>query len=99
IHEAFANRREIILERLQEIPNISVNTPYGAFYVFVDISSLMNDSYQFVEELIDEERVAGVPGDVFGEAGKGFVRFSYANNASTIRDAMDRLNRFVANID
>ncbi|MFB6254418.1 MAG: pyridoxal phosphate-dependent aminotransferase, partial [Halobacteriaceae archaeon] len=62
IHEAFANRREIILERLQEIPNISVNTPYGAFYVFVDISSLMNDSYQFVEELIEEERVAGVPG-------------------------------------
>jgi aspartate/methionine/tyrosine aminotransferase len=91
IHRAFADRRELILERLAAVDGIDAGTPRGAFYVFADVSDLAADSRTFVDALMAEAGVAAVPGAVFGESGEGHVRFSYATDASTIETAMDRL--------
>ena len=93
IHDAFARRRGIILDRLEAIPGVDPGTPRGAFYVFADVSALTDDTRAFVQELLAEVGVAAVPGPVFGDAGTGFLRFSYATDEETIREAMDRFER------
>jgi len=63
IHRAFADRRELILERLAAVDGIDAGTPRGAFYVFADVSDLAADSRTFVDALMAEEAgVAAVPG-------------------------------------
>ncbi|WP_049935459.1 pyridoxal phosphate-dependent aminotransferase [Haloplanus natans] len=91
IHRAFADRRELILGRLAEMDGIDPGTPQGAFYVFADVSDIADDSRAFVERLMADAGVAAVPGSVFGDAGEGHVRFSYATDAATIETAMNRL--------
>jgi aspartate aminotransferase/aminotransferase len=93
IHDAFARRRGILLDRLDAIPGVDPGTPRGAFYVFADVSALTDDTRAFVQELLAEVGVAAVPGPVFGDAGAGFLRFSYAADEETIREAMDRFER------
>jgi len=92
IHDAFAARRELILDRLDAIGGIDPGQPEGAFYVFADVSELATDSHAFVERLMDDVGVAAVPGSVFGDAGEDHVRFSYATDVDTIETAMDRLD-------
>jgi len=99
IHEAFAGRRDLILERLRDIPGVDPGNPQGAFYVFVDISALTDDSRAFVEYLLDEVQMAAVPGSMFGEGGEGHLRFSYANDADTIAPAMNRFETAVRRWD
>ena len=70
--------------------------PLGAFYVFPDIRVTGLTSTAFCEEFLKEEKVAIVPGNAFGECGEGFVRISYAASMDNIREAMRRLNAFVA---
>jgi aspartate aminotransferase/aminotransferase len=94
IRDAFARRRELILDRLAEVPDVDPGTPRGAFYVFADVSTLTADTSEFAKELLPAG-VAAVPGSVFGEAGEGFLRFSYANDEAVIRTAMDRFQRAV----
>ncbi|GGJ11280.1 aminotransferase [Halobellus salinus] len=94
IHEAFARRRELILDRLADIPDVDPGAPQGAFYVFADVSALTDDTTEFTKHLLSDG-VAAVPGSVFGAAGEGFVRFSYANDETVIRTAMDRFERAV----
>lgn len=95
IHDAFAGRRDLLLDRLREIPGVDPGNPKGAFYVFADVSELTGETWPFVMNLLDEVQVTAVPGSEFGEAGEGFVRFSYATDEPTIREAMDRFERFV----
>ncbi|WP_277543768.1 pyridoxal phosphate-dependent aminotransferase [Haloarcula laminariae] len=93
IHEAFAERRELILDRLNDIPGIDPGSPQGAFYVFADVSEITTDSRAFTETLLEAEQVGTVPGSVFGPGGEGYLRFSYAADAGTISAAMDGLER------
>lgn len=69
--------------------------PEGAFYVFPDIRSTGLTSEEFAEQLLHEERVAVVPGSVFGLGGEGHVRCSYAASMDAIRQALERMERFV----
>jgi len=94
IHDAFARRRTLILDRLADIPGVDPGTPRGAFYVFADVSALTDDTREFAKQLLPAG-VAAIPGSVFGDAGEGFLRFSYANDETVIRDAMDRFERAV----
>lgn len=94
IHDAFARRRELILDRLADIPDVDPGNPRGAFYVFADVSALTDDTSEFTKQLLSDG-VAAVPGSVFGAAGEGFLRFSYANDEAVIREAMDRFERAV----
>ena len=68
--------------------------PAGAFYLFVDIRSTGLTSREFALQLLEEEKVAVVPGEAFGPGGQGFVRCSYATSLDRIEVAADRIVRF-----
>ena len=74
---------------------LSCFEPLGAFYVFPCIKSTGYGSNEFCERLLEEEKVAVVPGNAFGESGEGFIRCSYAYSVEQITEALARIERFV----
>ncbi len=88
----FDRRRNFVLARLEEI-GLDCFTAKGAFYVFPE--SPWEDDGEFAEALLEEEGVAVVPGNVFGESGEGHLRMSYATGMEDLKEAMDRLDSFV----
>ena len=92
--EAFAQRRAYMYEAINAIPRLSCPKPYGAFYLFVDISQTGKTSLDFCNELLESQQVAVIPGIAFGM--DNCVRFSYATDMDTIKEGMRRLREFVA---
>jgi aminotransferase len=90
----YDRRRRLIVDGLNNI-GLKCFEPQGAFYAFPSIEVTGMDGNEFAETLLQEERVALVPGDAFGEAGKGYVRCSYATAYEKIEEALERLQRFV----
>lgn len=90
----YDRRRRLLVKRLNEI-GLECVPPQGAFYVFPSIRCTGMRSEEFTEKLLMEERVAVVPGNVFGEAGEGHVRISYATSLPKIEEALQRIERFV----
>ena len=70
--------------------------PQGAFYVFPSIKCTGLSSEEFCERLLDEENLALVPGNAFGDAGEGYVRISYAYSLDEIKAAIEKLEHFLA---
>ncbi|PWI56746.1 aminotransferase class I/II-fold pyridoxal phosphate-dependent enzyme [Sulfoacidibacillus thermotolerans] len=95
--EHYDQRRRLIVNGLREI-GLSCHEPQGAFYAFPDIRSTGLTSEQFAEGLLRQNKVAVVPGNVFGEAGEGFIRCSYATSVEQIHRALERIDRFVQSI-
>jgi aspartate aminotransferase len=95
MRQAFAQRREVMYERLNSIPGISCPKPDGAFYLFPNIKSLGLSSLQFAEMLLEESQVAVIPGLPFGMDTN--IRLSYATDLNTIEKGCDRLYTFVKN--
>lgn len=89
----YNRRRNYVLSRFDEM-DIACFEAEGAFYVFPECPG--ENAETFAEDLLTEERVAVVPGDVFGSAGQGHLRVSYATSLENLRIAMDRIERFVA---
>ena len=96
--DEFAKRRKIIIELLNKIPEIKINRPQGAFYVFPDVSyyfgkvlsgKKINDASDFALYLLENAHVATVTGDAFGNA--DCIRISYAASEKNIRIAIDRI--------
>jgi aminotransferase len=71
--------------------------PYGAFYVFPCIKSLGMTSDEFATKLLQEEKVAVVPGTAFGSCGEGYLRISYAYSIENLKISLERIERFVEN--
>ena len=92
MRRAFAKRRDLIYSLLSAIPGVRTIRPSGAFYLFFDVSSFGLNSTDFVNRLLDEEKVAGVPGKAFGDDHS--LRVSYACSEETIREAAARIARF-----
>jgi len=90
----YDRRRKLIYEGLNAL-GLPTFEPHGAFYVFPSIHNTGMDDETFAEKLLSEERVAVVPGSSFGEAGKGFVRCSYATRYDLIEQALEKIERFV----
>jgi aminotransferase len=90
----YDRRRRLIVAGLNEL-GLDCFEPQGAFYAFPSVHITGMDDNQFAESLLHEERVAVVPGSAFGEAGRGFVRCSYATAYEKIEEALERLQRFV----
>ncbi len=90
----YDRRRRFVVKACRDA-GLPCHEPAGAFYVFPDISQCGMSSNQFCERFLQEEKVAIVPGNAFGESGEGFVRISYAASQSNIKEAMNRLDRFV----
>jgi aminotransferase len=88
----YDRRRNFVLARLREM-GLDCFEATGAFYVFPECPAEDDDA--FAEELLREQNVAVVPGNVFGDAGDGHLRLSYAAGMDDLRTAMDRLEQFV----
>ena len=90
----YNQRRRILVDGFRKM-GLSCFEPEGAFYVFPNISSLGYSSEDFAKKLLEEEKVAVVPGTAFGECGEGFVRCSYAYSIESIMEALKRIGHFV----
>ena len=90
---AFEERCNEAVELFNGVDGLSVVKPNGAFYLFVNIKEVSNDSMQFCKDLLEAEGVAVVPGVGFGS--EGYFRFSYATDIETIREGVKRIERFV----
>lgn len=92
----YRQRRNYMVQSFKEI-GLDCHLPGGAFYVFPSIQSTGLTSEQFAENLLLEEKVAVVPGSVFGEGGEGYIRCSYASSMSQLQEAVKRISRFLEN--
>jgi aminotransferase len=90
----YNRRRKLIVSGLNEL-GLRTFEPHGAFYAFPNIAASGMDDETFAQKLLDEERVAVVPGSSFGDAGAGFVRCSYATAYEQIEEALKRMERFM----
>ncbi len=94
MRDAYRERRDVIVRRLNEM-GLPCSKPEGAFYAFPSIESSGMESPRFCRELLEEERVAVVPGTAFGPGGESSVRLSYASGIEQLRTAMNRMERFL----
>lgn len=90
----FKARRDEAVKLFNEIDGLSVLSPSGAFYLFVNIKEVSNDSMQFCKELLEDQGIAVVPGVGFGS--EGYFRFSFATDIESIREGIKRIAAFVA---
>ncbi len=95
MRQEFIRRREYLIPALRELSCITVNEPKGAFYAFADMSSLGMTSKEINDRLLEEAHIAALHGTAFGEAGEGYVRFSFANSLVNLRSFIDRLTAWV----
>ena len=93
MRQAFAQRRQVMLERIQRIPGLTCTKPEGAFYIFVDISKTGLESLDFCNALLETHHVAVIPGVAFGA--NHHIRLSYATDMATIEKGLERLSTFV----
>ena len=91
--EQFRARRDEAVKLFNEIDGLSVLKPDGAFYLFVNIKEVTNDSLSFAKELLESKGVAVVPGVGFGS--EGYFRFSFATDIESIREGIKRIAEFV----
>ena len=91
--ESYRIRRDFLKRKMEEA-GLQPTQPAGAFYLFVDIRSTGLTSREFALQLLEEEKVAVVPGEAFGPGGQGFVRCSYATSLDRIEVAAERIARF-----
>ncbi|MGD6817396.1 aminotransferase [Metabacillus sp. 84] len=90
----YRRRRNYFVRSLNEA-GYPCQTPGGAFYAFPSIEYSGLSSAEFAEQLLLEEKVAVVPGDVFGPSGEGFIRCSYASSLSQLEEALKRMSAFM----
>lgn len=95
--ESYMGRRNFITKGFNRL-GLPTHLPQGAFYIFPDIRSTGLSSDQFCEQLLNDQRVACVPGTAFGEAGEGFIRVSYAYSIEHIKEALERIEAFLNKI-
>lgn len=94
MRQAYNQRRRFLLNAFKEM-NIPCFEPFGAFYVFPCIKEFGMTSEEFATLLLQEQKVAAVPGTAFGESGEGHLRISYAYSLDNLKKAMERLKHFV----
>ncbi|WP_201714286.1 aminotransferase [Rossellomorea arthrocnemi] len=93
---SYRHRRHYFVDSLNEC-GLTCHTPGGAFYAFPSIQKTGMSSEEFAEKLLMEEKVAVVPGNVFGKGGEGYIRCSYASSMEQLQEAVKRMKRFVEN--
>ncbi len=94
MRDAYDKRRRYVVHALRKM-GLDCFEPYGAFYVFPCIKSLNMTSDEFATLLLQEEKVAVVPGTAFGDCGEGYLRISYAYSIENLKIALERMERFV----
>ena len=95
--EAYNQRRRFLIHQLKEI-GIECFEPYGAFYIFPSIKKFGMSSEEFANRLLQEQKLAVIPGTAFGACGEGFVRISYAYSIENLKVVLDRIKKFIESI-
>ncbi|MGJ7920085.1 aminotransferase [Neobacillus sp. LXY-4] len=98
MRKSYRRRRNYIVQSFNEM-GLTCHMPGGAFYAFPSIESTGLTSEEFAERLLLEEKVAVVPGNVFGESGEGHIRCSYATSMEQLQEAVVRIKRFLSKIE
>jgi len=93
--EIYDERRRFMIARLKEIGLGITVEPTGAFYVFANARHISKDSYKLAFDILEKARVGVAPGIDFGPNGEGYLRFSYANSLDNIKEGMNRLERYL----
>ncbi len=93
MRQAFEKRRDEAVKLFRNIDGLSLYTPQGAFYLFVNMSAIERDSMKFCQKLLEKEGVAVVPGIGFGS--EGYFRFSFATDIESIKEGIARIERFI----
>jgi aminotransferase len=96
--EEYSRRRDLVYSRLSSMKHISVRKPEGAFYFFPNVKGTGMSSKDFADRLFEETGVVVVDGKAFGECGNGYIRISYATSMDKLKEAMDRMERFLEKI-
>jgi aspartate aminotransferase len=91
----FEKRKNIAVESFNAIKGLSTIDPDGAFYLFINIKEVTNDSMKFCSDLLEQKGVAVVPGLAFGT--EGYFRFSFATDLASIQEGIKRIKEFVEN--
>jgi len=92
--QIFKKRRDLMLQCLDRIDELSYIRPEGAFYVFCDFSKV-GDATVIAKQMLDEIKVAGIPGDGFGAP--NYIRFSFATSEARIEEGISRVGKWIAN--
>lgn len=95
--EEFIKRRDYVYGRLSKI-GFDVELPKGAFYIFPSIKKFGLTSQDFCMRLLNEAKVAVVPGDAFGKNGEGFIRISYSYSMENLKESIDRIENWINKI-
>lgn len=91
---AYNQRRRFLIDSFKKM-GLECFEPYGAFYVFPCIKEFNMTSEEFATRFLQEEKVAAVPGNAFGDSGEGYLRISYAYSMENLKEAISRLDKFV----
>ena len=92
----FDARRKLVVDLLNDIPGVSCITPKGAFYAFPNITGTGRLAKELASDLLEGPGVATIGGPDFGILGEGYLRLSYANSQDNIREALERMRKFLA---
>jgi len=93
----YRRRRNYLVSAFAEM-GLECHRPLGAFYAFPSVAKFGLKSKEFAIKLLNEERVAAVPGTAFGDCGEGFLRCAYATSLDNLKEAMVRLKRFIGKL-
>lgn len=97
--EEFRARRELVVDRLNDIAGISCRRPAGAFYAFPNVSALPINADELAGKLLEEANVALLAGSAFGQNGRDNLRISYANSRENLTRALDRIEELIGRIE
>ena len=98
MRESYDQRRRYLINAFREM-GLECFEPLGAFYMFPSIKRFGLTSEEFATQLLNEEKVAVVPGTAFGDSGEGYLRVSYAYSLKSLKEALGRIERFVKRLD
>jgi aspartate aminotransferase len=103
--KAFEKRRDVVIERLRKIPGFKTNVPQGAFYIFAEVTEFLGKRFgdevianagDLCMYLLNNAYVATVPGGAFGAP--EYIRFSYAASEAELMEALERIEKAVAEL-
>ena len=98
MRESYNQRRRYLMHAFREM-GLECFEPYGAFYTFPSIKRFGMSSDEFATRLLQEEKVAVVPGTAFGDCGEGYLRISYAYSLENLKEALGRIQRFIQKLE
>jgi aspartate/methionine/tyrosine aminotransferase len=98
VRKIFQERRDVIVNGLNDIPGITCRLPQGAFYVFPNVKSFGRTSDELANYLLKEAGVCLLPGTSFGQLGEGYLRLCYANSIEAIKKALEKMKEALARL-